>query len=593
MGWVKERTGKRPSRSSWAIVFLLLLILGAPRPAPAAAPTKPQFLRLAVMPFENLSKTSPDPDLQALTGGIPESLIQGLRNISALRIVERENMKNVLKEQAFAQTGMVDPKTAPKIGAILGANILMVGSFQVLGDQLRINARFIKADTGEVIQDKIFSVTGKWKEGAFQCMDELAQKFVASFNIQTTQAEKQVVSQAISSTKNYDAYTHYLKGRDHFLNFNHADFQQSIAAYKDALAIDGNYALAHAGLATTYYFLGLLDQLVGNEFLASYRLAEEHARRAVDLAPDQALGHLALSRVYADMNRSAPARQEVQTALRLNPGDPLARFQDVVLRANERLRTGGELPDLSGRAIALRAGPELEELEALKREAPKEALLFLFTGYNYTSLEMPAKGRGDLVRAVQLNPALGTVSHLVLSMGHIGGFMRYLNQGKRDKALKALDAADQELSRYAALDRGFKNPVVDIVRSLRLLAKQQLLPAVASLVKALNDYPRNKEILELIMRLTMQSRPDVAMQMANRLEAVLKEEADNGQIGSARKLGELYLEFGNPGQAIPYLQTFYQRMPNAQTRQLIQKAQMGGAMTPGMTTPPEEEGEEW
>src|SRR4029079_10816155 len=116
-------------------------------------------------------------------------------------------MSNVLKEQALAQTGLMDPKTAPKIGALVGANTLMVGSFEVLGDQLRINARFIRADTGEIMGDKSFTVTGKWKEGAFQAMDDLAQKFVASFNVQTTDAEKKGVTETISSTKSYDAYT--------------------------------------------------------------------------------------------------------------------------------------------------------------------------------------------------------------------------------------------------------------------------------------------------------------------------------------------------------------------------------------------------
>src|SRR5262249_1506608 len=153
--------------------------------------------------------------------------IQGLKNVPSIHIVERENIQDLIKEQAFAATGLVDAKTAPKIGKILGANTLMVGSYQLLGDQLRINARFINANSGEMLAGQAFTVNGKWKEGAFQAMDELAQKFVAGFNVQATDEQKKVVTQAISSTKNFDAYSYYLKGRDAFLGFNRTGFNRA------------------------------------------------------------------------------------------------------------------------------------------------------------------------------------------------------------------------------------------------------------------------------------------------------------------------------------------------------------------------------
>jgi len=533
-------------------------------------------IRLAVMPFENSNKTAADPDLQALSSGIPESMIQGLKNISALHLIERENMKHVLKEQTFGQTGFVDAKTAPKIGAILGANILMVGSYEVLGDQLRISARFIKADTGEVLADKAFTVTGKWKDGAFQTMDDLAQKFVASFNVQTSDAEKKVISQTISSTKNYDAYTHYLKGREYFLHFNHSAFNRSIAEYQQALTIDPQYALAEAGVAYTYYYQGFLEEEVGNEYLSYYQQAEQHARRAVDLAPDSVLAHVALARVYLDTERVDDGRREVEAAVRLNPNDPMVRFAAFALHVRDRLQHGGELPSLNPQALAMRLGPELAELQAIKEDNPKDGVVYMFAGYVFAQLGMAREALADLGKAIQLNPNLGTVTHLGLMKLYQSEATSLGGAVKNKHAMDLVNKAVHEAELYQALDKDYPNPVVDLMRVARLVLQKQPAKALPLLQRAFALNPKNKDTLDLAMitYFSLGNR-QALLQAVMALAGVLKEEVDRGQRSSAGRLGTLLLQTGYAGQALPYLQAFYEYIPNAETKAQILKAQMG------------------
>lgn len=61
------------------------------------------------------------------------------------------------------------------------------------------------------------------------------------------------------STKRYtssvDAYRYYIQGRAYAQRRTPADFQRAVGLYQQAIAQDGRYALAYAGLADAYLLL--------------------------------------------------------------------------------------------------------------------------------------------------------------------------------------------------------------------------------------------------------------------------------------------------------------------------------------------------
>jgi len=127
-------------------------------------------LVIAVVDFTNVGK---DPQLEGLVKGIPESVTTYLGKEGKVRIVERSRLEAALKELQLGMTGIVDEKTAARVGKAVGASAIMVGSFLKIGDLIRINARLIDVQTGEVIMAD--QVQGRFEE-VFGLMDQVAER---------------------------------------------------------------------------------------------------------------------------------------------------------------------------------------------------------------------------------------------------------------------------------------------------------------------------------------------------------------------------------------------------------------------------------
>ena len=73
-----------------------------------------------------------------------------------LVLVDREQLRKSLNEQAFGASGMVSPETAAKIGHITGAKVLVSGQVLKTGEaHLVIIANIIGTETGRLFADKV------------------------------------------------------------------------------------------------------------------------------------------------------------------------------------------------------------------------------------------------------------------------------------------------------------------------------------------------------------------------------------------------------------------------------------------------------
>jgi len=171
----------------FAILTLSLLAAAlsgcAGAPAPAGEMAGPSagagsaLNTLAILPFENNSVTDPA-TYAPLSKGLAAMLITDLSNhVEELTLIERDKIQALLQEIALGQTGSVDKGTAIKAGRILGAQTISIGSFMVLGSQVRIDSRIIKVETSEVLMAE--SITGASAD--FIGLErELARKIAAS-----------------------------------------------------------------------------------------------------------------------------------------------------------------------------------------------------------------------------------------------------------------------------------------------------------------------------------------------------------------------------------------------------------------------------
>lgn len=152
-------------------VFLIVSFLFSAVP-PLKAADKPA---LSVLYFENLN---PGTGTNFLNKALAEMLVADLAQVKELVLIEREGLEKVLREMELGASGLVDEKSAPKIGKLLGATHLVSGNF--LADDkgaVLVNYKILGVEGGQIQAGG--SVTGS-KENLIQLKDSLSASVYAA-----------------------------------------------------------------------------------------------------------------------------------------------------------------------------------------------------------------------------------------------------------------------------------------------------------------------------------------------------------------------------------------------------------------------------
>jgi TolB-like protein len=108
---------------------------------------------IAVLPFDNGGSYGQDKEnFEALQLGIPAMLISELSTNPAARLVDRRDINQLLSEQNLATAGRVDAATAAKIGKLVGARYMILGSFVDFYGDFRVDARIVDVETSEILK---------------------------------------------------------------------------------------------------------------------------------------------------------------------------------------------------------------------------------------------------------------------------------------------------------------------------------------------------------------------------------------------------------------------------------------------------------
>jgi Tfp pilus assembly protein PilF len=198
-----------------------------------------------------------------------------------------------------------------EIGAKLKVASVLTGSVRKVGSRIRISVELVNvADGFQLWSERYDRQTGD----IFAIQDEIA----------SSTAEKLRVSLAVGPaaphvkrpTTNPEAYELYLKGRV-LLNQRGKAVPEALEFFKGAVALDPDYALAHAGLADTYIVLAFYGAIPQWQAMPK---AKDAARRAIALDPSLADPHAVMYYVhYCTEWDFAAAAREMDIALRLNP----------------------------------------------------------------------------------------------------------------------------------------------------------------------------------------------------------------------------------------------------------------------------------
>src|SRR4030095_13111399 len=194
---------------------------------------------IAVLYFENLSGVKED---EYLRDGITEDITTELSKIKGLKTFSRVMVLDYRDKSV----------TAGQIGKELGASYVLVGSLRRAGARLRINAQLVDAATDFPLWSERYD---REMADVFEVQDEIAQKIAAALRITLSPQEQQALS--AKPTENLQAYDLYLRGRNYARRVGRQDLQFALQMYENAVALDPDFALAHAGLAKVcaeYYY---------------------------------------------------------------------------------------------------------------------------------------------------------------------------------------------------------------------------------------------------------------------------------------------------------------------------------------------------
>lgn len=81
-----------------------------------------------------------------------------------LVVVDRNHLRKAAQEQRIGMSGLVDPATAARVGRLVGARYVVVGSVNSLGGEISIESRIVDVETG-VVLESFSSVSDNGEEG--------------------------------------------------------------------------------------------------------------------------------------------------------------------------------------------------------------------------------------------------------------------------------------------------------------------------------------------------------------------------------------------------------------------------------------------
>jgi len=289
---------------------------------------------LAVLPFQPLSGSGGDEYLEL---GMADTLIAKLSRTSGLIVRPTSAIRKYTGHDA-------DPLVA---GRALQVDAVLEGTIQRMGDRLRVSARLVRVRDGASFWSESYDAGFT---DVFQVQDMVSKQVVDALAVRLSSLEK--ASLRKRDTTNLQAYELYTRGIFFWNKRTEDGLRKAVSYFEQAIALDPNYALAHAGLAGALGPLGVLGYAPRDEVYSRMRVA---ATTAVTLDPSLPEAHVALGALFAhyDWNWSE-GEKEFQRALELNPNLPWAH-----LWYGYMLQRLGRLED------ALRHGQRAQELDPI------------------------------------------------------------------------------------------------------------------------------------------------------------------------------------------------------------------------------------
>jgi serine/threonine-protein kinase len=260
---------------------------------------------IAVLPFDNMSG---DKDNEYFSDGLAEEIISALAQIAGLKVIARTS--------AFAFKGRHED--IRRIAEALGVAHVLEGSVRRAGNRIRVAAQLISATDGSHLWSGRYD---REMADVFDIQDEIAHAIVETLRVKLSRGHAAHRRHA----PNLPAYEAFLRARyDSLDNYSPEASARCTRNYQEAIALDSQFALAHAELGIHFLTRALPGIAPAREVMP---LARAAALRALDLDPSLPEAHAALGAaagVYEFDWRES--ERQFGLALARDPVPPSVRF---------------------------------------------------------------------------------------------------------------------------------------------------------------------------------------------------------------------------------------------------------------------------
>ena len=143
----------------------------------------PDRARIAILPMELAGYA--DEDLTVIRQNWRNMVESGFLE-NSFRVVDRDMVDNILQEQHFQKSGVVNASTSVEVGKILGINLVLTGTVRVLasdGSRFHVELRVIDVQSAELVATTF--ATGDPSIG-YRAASDLAKKLKTKFGAKTT-----------------------------------------------------------------------------------------------------------------------------------------------------------------------------------------------------------------------------------------------------------------------------------------------------------------------------------------------------------------------------------------------------------------------
>jgi TolB-like protein/Tfp pilus assembly protein PilF/tRNA A-37 threonylcarbamoyl transferase component Bud32 len=334
----------RPKRKLYkglvaGVAFVAVLLLGLAM-APRAWLNRMiagggQIHSMAVLPFINGSS---DPNIEYVADGVTDGVISSLSRMSELKVMARNTVFSYKGHEVNAQ----------KVGKELNVDAVLMGKVSRRNDMISIQVDLVNVADGSELWGDQYT---RNMADLLTVQGDIAKEIYSNLRPRLTGEEAQGLGK--HATENPEAYQAYLQGLFYWNKWTEDGFKKASSYFTQAVTMDPNFALAHAGLADTYTFMGDSGYVAPREV---WQKAKDAATQAVRMGESLPEAHISLALVRENYDWDwAGAEAEFRKAIQLNPnsatahhwyGDcltKLGRFEE----ARQELKKAQELDPLS------------------------------------------------------------------------------------------------------------------------------------------------------------------------------------------------------------------------------------------------------